>query len=198
MNSILAIPFMFTIILTSISAWSECPGGSGSFGYYQRYQPYCRHYGSGCGHNFYNYPYAWGYHRPKAEPKPVVPETQQPRRPENVPEQTRLQEMGKNLEQQHKNVIVMFTKDACPYCQYMKPIMQRAEQKYGDSVKFIFADINANPQYVSQYGFSTVPHIAYFKNGKKLHAHGSGDKTMTLEQVEHNIKLFYGDNVANN
>jgi len=102
---------------------------------------------------------------------------------------------AKPLEQQYDNLIIMFTRDQCPYCEYMKPIMKEVESKYGNVIKFLYVDVAANPQYASQYGFKTVPHIAYFKDGELLHAHGSGDKTMTAEQVEENIKSL---GMANN
>lgn len=95
---------------------------------------------------------------------------------------------AKPLEQQYPKLIVMFSKERCPYCVYMKPIMEQVERSYGDDIKFLYVDITENPQYPSQYGFSTVPHIVYFKNGKQLDAHGSGDKTMTVDQVIGRIK----------
>lgn len=91
-----------------------------------------------------------------------------------------------------EDVIVMFTKEACPYCQYMKPIMEEVEKKFGKkfghAIRFIYADIDVYPHYPNDYGFSTVPHIAYFKKGKQVDSHGSNDKTVTAEQVEERIR----------
>jgi thiol-disulfide isomerase/thioredoxin len=101
---------------------------------------------------------------------------------------------AQSLEQQHANLIVMFTKNQCGYCTYMKPIMQEVEMKFGKNIKFLYIDVDQNPQYAAQYGFSTVPHIVYFKDGQQLGAHGSDDKQMTAEQVGEKISGFFGDN----
>ncbi len=121
-------------------------------------------------------------------------EQAQPNMEQAQPNQDQPQGMNQSLEQQHPNLIVMFTKNQCPYCVYMKPIMQEVEGKFGKDIKFLYVDIDQNPQYVSQYGFSTVPHIIYFKDGKKLDAHGSDDKTITAEQVAEKINTYFGAN----
>lgn len=92
-----------------------------------------------------------------------------------------------NIEDKYENLIVMFTKDGCPYCDYMKPIMQQAEQMFGDKITFLFLDVKNDPSLAAKYNFSTVPHIVYFKSGVELEAHGSGDKTMTLEDIKEKI-----------
>lgn len=96
-----------------------------------------------------------------------------------------------SLEQQHKNLVVMFTMKPCPYCDYLKPIINQAEMKFGKNIKFLYVDIKQFPQYPNQYGFSTVPQIYYFKNGKKIHVHDSGNKTMTIDQVVNKIKTYF-------
>lgn len=97
------------------------------------------------------------------------------------------------LEQQYPNLVVMFTKNSCPFCQYMYPIMKQAEKEYGDRIKFLFVNVDEQPQYASQYGFSTVPQIVYFKDGQRLDMHGSGNKTMTVEDVENKIANYFKD-----
>lgn len=94
------------------------------------------------------------------------------------------------LEDQYENLIVMFTKENCGYCRYMKPIMEEIKNRHGDKVEILFVDIDNYPQYPNQYGFTTVPQIYYFKNGKQLDAHGSEDKTVTIEQIEEKIKDY--------
>jgi len=92
------------------------------------------------------------------------------------------------FEKQHKKLVIMFTREDCGFCRYMKPIMQQVQKKFGKDIKFLYIDVAQNPGLASQYNFSTVPHIVYFKNGKQLDAHGSGDKTMTRQQVEEKIR----------
>ena len=96
-----------------------------------------------------------------------------------------------SLEQKHPKLIIMFTGKNCPYCDYMKPIMQAAEGQYGNAVKFLYIDVSVYPQYPNQYGFQTVPQIMYFKGGKRLEVHGSDNKNMTLNQVLAKIGKYF-------
>jgi thiol-disulfide isomerase/thioredoxin len=130
---------------------------------------------------------------------PSYDEGGQARRPQETPPQPPTTPRAKpapsftSLEQQHPNLIIMFTKDECPYCRYMKPIMKAVEMKYGNDIKFLYVDVVQHPHYAAQYGFTTVPQIVYFKDGKRLEMHGSGNKTMTKEQVEAKIKTHFGE-----
>ncbi len=105
---------------------------------------------------------------PKAAIKPVAkPSSFQPLR----------------LEKENPQLIIMFTGQNCPYCDYMKPIMEAAKRRFGTKVKFLTIDVSVYPQYPNQYGFQTVPQIMYFEGGKRLEVHGSDNKNMTLNQV---------------
>ena len=75
----------------------------------------------------------------------------------------------------------------------MKPIIEQAERKYGNDIKFLYIDIEQNPEAPAQYGFKTVPHIVYFKDGEQLDSHGSDNKTMTLGQVEQRIRNLFNE-----
>lgn len=125
--------------------------------------------------------------RPSVQPPAPAREAAQP----SVSPPTQARESLKPLEQRYKNLIIMFTKEQCPYCQYMKPIMERMQEKFGKDIKFLFVDIDERPHYPSQYGFKTVPQIFYFKDGKKLDVHGSDDKQMTVKRVEDKIKAYW-------
>lgn len=97
--------------------------------------------------------------------------------------------MSDDLENQHDKLVVMFTKSACPYCDYLKPIMDDVKESLADSdVKVMFVDINENPDVVSKYGFNTVPTVVYFKDGKEVDRHGSSNKTETAESVNERIE----------
>lgn len=146
-----------------------------SYGYYQD--------------NYGNYPYNYNYNYNYQYPYNYNNQYSQPQYQYNYPQyQAQPQQASKALEQQYDNLIVMFTKDQCPYCVYMKPIMKQVERDYGNEITFLYVDVSKNHQYASQYGFSTVPTIVYFKNGKKLDAHGSNNKTITKDQIEENIR----------
>jgi len=138
----------------------------------------------------WQYPPSWSQGCPQeGRPTYQTPMWPQTRPTSPAPTQQPQSQPGpQRLEQQHANLVVMFTRDNCPYCQYMLPIMKQAESKFGQDIKFLFIDVRQYPQYASQYGFTKVPHIVYFKDGQKVDAHGSNDKTMTIEQVEARVK----------
>lgn len=125
---------------------------------------------------------------------PGQPTQQQPQQPEQPkPEPQKPQ----TFEQQFPRLILIFTKDECGYCRYMKPIMERMAAKFGEgttmNITFKIVDVGENPQYAKQYGFETVPQIIYFKEGQPLEMHGSGNKTMTDAQVEAKINAHFGE-----
>lgn len=183
MKKIIRPIIALSLAANSIMAWSYYPNTSYGSQYtpyrnwqssytqpYQGYQNY---------QNYQNYP---GYQQ--GCPAPSGPSTS------SMPQEQPSARAG-SFEQQYNNLIIMFTKDNCPFCIYMKPKIQEAEMEFGDKIKFLYVDISQNPQYAAQYGFSTVPHIVYFKNGRQLDAHGSGNKTITAEQVKQRIKNLF-------
>jgi thiol-disulfide isomerase/thioredoxin len=121
--------------------------------------------------------------KPEAEKMPMAKRETAQRQPmsQNKPQ----------VSEQSDNLIIFFTGDNCPYCDYMKPIMQQAQQSYNNDVEFKIINVTQNPQYATKYGFSTVPQIFYFKNNKKLGVHGSDNKTMTVDKVIANIRSFF-------
>lgn len=174
-------------VVNTLGAWTY-------YGYdFGGYYPGTWHYPS----SYEGYPDWSGQPRPTQPTQPTQPVTPtKPSYPVQKQPTTTQPMKSQNIEDQFPNLIVMFTKDACPYCQYMKPIMNQVEQKFGKGIKFLYVDITQYPNTPAQYGFSTVPQIMYFKNGKRLETHGSGDKTMTVEQVEAKIKQHFSEAAA--
>lgn len=169
-----------SIAANSLVAWTYYPNYYGNYRYNEG-RHYPSSYSDGCQQGT-------GQTFRESAPPQTTTKTTRPQHPKQP------QYSGKQpFEQQYANLIVMFTKENCPYCVYMKPIMKQVEKKFGKDIKFLYIDIAQNPQYPSEYGFSTVPQIVYFKDGKKLTAHGSGDKTMTAAQVEEKIETFFDD-----
>lgn len=183
MKKIMGVCIGLSIAANSLMAWAY-PDSYGSYPY-SGSRHYPSSYSDGC-------PQDSGQMFRKSTPPQTMPTATR------TPYQEQPQSSGKSLEQQYDNLIVMFTKDQCGFCRYMMPIMKQVEMKFGKDIKFLYVDIAQNPQYPSQYGFSTVPHIVYFKDGKKLDAHGSGNKTMTAAQVEDKIGSFFGDDLPKN
>lgn len=208
MKKLMTVFISFSITTTSLIAW-EYYGPSNYGGYYSN-NPYSYNNGQ-YPYSYPNneqYPYSYSENGqysyndnrqyPYSEQNTAQTNSSQTNANRPSQDQDRSPKTAKSLEQQHTNLIVMFTKDKCPYCDYMKPIMKKVEDKFGKDIDFLFVDIAQNPQYATQYGFSTVPHIVYFKDGKELDAHGSGNKTMTVTQVEEKIKTYFGDDLAKN
>lgn len=159
----------------------------------QGYYGYQSYYGYPYGYSYDNWSWPDDWQNPYNKPvTPSVPsvDIQQPVDKNNEP-------MNKPYEQQFSKLVIMFTKDNCPYCQYMKPIMQQAEQKFGQDVKFLYIDIVRNEEVVSQYGIEFVPHIMHFKDGKQVDVYDSGNKSRTLEDVTRRIRnSFFSSTIA--
>ncbi|HXW52798.1 MAG TPA: thioredoxin family protein [Myxococcota bacterium] len=171
----------------ALSAFGYYPGYDGYYPYpYSQAWPYQDSYSGSC-------PYQSSPVEKVSPPRAMPTKMASPQPAKQLYPKKRPSQRG-TFEQRYPNLIVMFTKEQCPYCQYMMPIMKKMAMKFGKDIKFLFVDTEKNPQYPAQYGFSTVPQIMYFKNGEKLGAHGSADKTMTKEQVEEKIRNFFKDN----
>lgn len=95
------------------------------------------------------------------------------------------------LEQKYPKLVIMFTGNNCPYCDYMKPVMQQAQARFPKDVTFLTINTSQYTQYPSQYGFSFIPHIMYFKNGKTMETHGSDEKRMTASQVLQKVQKHF-------
>lgn len=109
-----------------------------------------------------------------------------------APPRTMRTRVSQTLEAQYDNLVVMFTKNQCPYCDYLAPIMNQAAAKFKKNIKFLMVDIDQYPQYPAQYGFNTVPQVIYFKNGQRLDIHGSDNYNMTLKRVQQKIINYFG------
>jgi thiol-disulfide isomerase/thioredoxin len=186
----LSTTFSFLLLITnSLLAQSYYPSSYSNYSYGQNYtQPSYSNYGYGQhytqpSYSNYSYGTSWQYPSSYNYTQGCPTTSYQGNQTRSEPQQ-----ISNAPEKQYSDLIIMFTKDNCPYCVYMKPIMQEAQAKFGNNIKFLFLDITQNPHYAAQYGFSTVPHVVYFKNGQQLDAHGSGNKTMTIQQVEQRIR----------
>jgi thioredoxin 1 len=49
----------------------------------------------------------------------------------------------------------------------MTPIFQQVAADYGDRVKVVRVDIDANPRVTAQYNVNTLPTAMIFKNGQR-------------------------------
>lgn len=87
--------------------------------------------------------------------------------------------------------VVLFYKPSCPYCVYLDGKFRTLAQQNKQNAQFIMIDIQQKDQlYKSNYGFSTVPTVVYFKNGKQVASHGSDNKTVTVANMQKNVDLL--------
>ncbi len=65
-----------------------------------------------------------------------------------------------------KPVLIDFWAEWCAPCRQIAPIIKDLAEEYGDRVKVVKMDIDANPNTPGQYGIRAIPTILSFKNGE--------------------------------
>lgn len=104
-----------------------------------------------------------------------------------------IQDPAKEAIEKSDNVVVLFVRSSCPYCQYLLPIMDKVFVPYRRNIQYIVVEISSMPDYYKKtYHFSTVPTALYYKNGKLQTSHGSNNKTITQHEVKDCVRRVYG------
>ena len=62
--------------------------------------------------------------------------------------------------------IIDFWAEWCAPCKQITPILKDLAEEYGDRVKVVKMDIDANPKTPGDYGIRAIPTILSFKDGK--------------------------------
>jgi thioredoxin 1 len=65
-----------------------------------------------------------------------------------------------------KPVVVDFWAAWCGPCRLVAPEIEKLADKYGDSVRVMKMDVDANPQTSMRYGIMSIPTVAYFVPGQ--------------------------------
>ena len=68
--------------------------------------------------------------------------------------------------QADKPTIVDFWAEWCAPCRAIAPIVKELASEYGDKVKIVKMDIDANPGTPGQYGVRSIPTVLAFKDGQ--------------------------------
>lgn len=63
-------------------------------------------------------------------------------------------------------VLVDFWAPWCGPCKAIAPILEDLAQKYGDQVKFVKLDVDANPGTPPKFGVRGIPTLILFKDGQ--------------------------------
>jgi thioredoxin 1 len=66
-------------------------------------------------------------------------------------------------------VVIDFWAEWCAPCRQIAPIIKELAAEYGDRVKIVKMDIDANPSTPGQYGIRAIPTILAFKGGQVVH-----------------------------
>ena len=65
-----------------------------------------------------------------------------------------------------KPAIIDFWAEWCAPCRAIAPIIKELASEYGDKVKIVKMDIDANPATPGQYGVRAIPTVLAFKDGQ--------------------------------
>jgi thioredoxin 1 len=65
-----------------------------------------------------------------------------------------------------KPAIIDFWAEWCAPCRTIAPIIKELAAQYGDQVKIVKMDIDANPNTPGQYGVRAIPTVLAFKDGQ--------------------------------
>lgn len=65
-------------------------------------------------------------------------------------------------------VLVDFWANWCGPCKALAPTLDALASEYGDKVRIVKIDVDANPNLSAQYGIRSIPALFMFKNGEKV------------------------------
>ena len=68
--------------------------------------------------------------------------------------------------QSDKPAIIDFWAEWCAPCRQISPVIKELAAEYGDQVKIVKMDIEANPGTPGKYGVRAIPTILAFKGGQ--------------------------------
>lgn len=85
--------------------------------------------------------------------------------------------------QSQRIVVVDFFAEWCGPCKAMKPVFEKAKQKFADKALMVTIDVDSHEDLSAQYRIQTVPTFILFKNGESVWRHSGVIASAALEGI---------------
>ena len=79
--------------------------------------------------------------------------------------------------------IKKFEADWCGPCRMLKPIFQKLEDSFGNSVKFSYINVDEQQELASQYNVRSIPFVVVEKDGEVVQKVSGAQSSMVYENI---------------
>ena len=79
--------------------------------------------------------------------------------------------------------IKKFEADWCGPCRMLKPIFQKLEDSFGNSVKFSYINVDEQQELASQYNVRSIPFVVVEKDGEVVQQVAGAQSSMVYENI---------------
>jgi thioredoxin 1 len=87
--------------------------------------------------------------------------------------------------QSDKPVLVDFWAVWCGPCRAVAPVVEEIAQTYGDQLKVVKLDTDANPKVTAKYGITSIPSLYVFSGGEVVKTIvGAKPKPVLVREIE--------------
>jgi thioredoxin 1 len=79
--------------------------------------------------------------------------------------------------------IKKFEADWCGPCRMLKPVFQKLEDSFGNSVKFSYINVDEQQELASQYNVRSIPFVVVEKDGEVVQQVAGAQSSMVYENI---------------